>query len=159
MSLREAAAIPEADPPPEPKPSRQSDFWSRTADRSWEGYGFEPPPGFEDRWGRTRKADDPPPRGSGDDKRQWRAAYEAARRRGLDREEEAAAKATAQRRTSSRPKSDRRMNPYLHARTLLRETTLPLSEIATITRLSIYQVVGLKLKMREEDARARRVRA
>ena len=40
------------------------------------------------------------------------------------------------------------MNPFSHARTLIRETSLPLREIASITGLDIYQVVGLKLKMR-----------
>ena len=151
MSLDEAAAAPE--PRQDPKTAKPSDFWSRAAERPWQGYGFDPPPGFEERWGRARSKDDRWGR-SEDDKSRWRAAYEAARRRGLDREE--AEPQPKPRRQSNRPKSDRRMNPFQHARALLKETTLPLAEIASITRLTIYQVVGLKLKMREEAGAARR---
>jgi hypothetical protein len=42
----------------------------------------------------------------------------------------------------------RRMNPSRHAATLLRETSLSFREIASITGLDIYAVVGLKLKLR-----------
>lgn len=92
-----------------------------------------------------------------DEKTRWNTAYEAARRRGLDQEAEAAEAAPPKRRASQQPKSNRRMNPELHARSLLGETTLPLEEVAAITKLSIYQVTGLKLKMRAEAAaRAKR---
>ncbi len=41
-----------------------------------------------------------------------------------------------------------RTDPWRHAHTLLAETSLPFREIAHITGLSIYQVVGVKLKLR-----------
>ena len=42
----------------------------------------------------------------------------------------------------------RRIEPIIHAKTLLKETTLTFREISGITGLDIYQVVSLKLKMR-----------
>ena len=45
-----------------------------------------------------------------------------------------------------------RRGPLVHARVLLRETRLPLSEIASICGLDVYTVAGLKLKMREDAA-------
>ncbi len=162
MDLREAAAAaadaepqPEPQPAPQARPGRPSDFWRKTADRPRNGSGFEAPPGFDERWGRAKRdaRQDRPD----DDKRDWRAAYDAARQRGLDEEDEAPR--PKPRATSSRTKSDRRMNPYLHARTLLNETSLPLGEIAQITRLNIYQIVALKLKMRDEPIFRRRARA
>lgn len=155
MDLREAAAAPEPEEAAKPRAARPSDFWRRAANRQWRSQGFEPPPGFEERWGRARDRDQAGRRPE-EDKRRWRAAYEAARRRGLDREEREPP--PKPRRASNQPKSDRRMNPHQHARSLLRETTLPLAEIASITRLSIYKVVALKLKMREE-VEPRRARA
>jgi len=77
------------------------------------------------------------------DKMRREAALQDAIRRGLVNDEPVPPKfqkATAQKR--------RRMNPWRHARVLLSETSLPFREIATITGLDIYQVVGLKLKMR-----------
>ncbi len=41
-----------------------------------------------------------------------------------------------------------RMNPLKHAAVLLKETSLPFQEVARITGLDVYQVVGMKLKMR-----------
>lgn len=159
MDLREAAAASEPEPEPRPGRSKPKDFWTRAAERGWHGAGFEAPPGFEERWGQTPKGDgkDPRWRKPEDEKRRWNAAYEAARRRGLDGEAEA--NGGKPRRPPQQPKSNRRMNPFQHARSLLRETSLPLSEIADITRLSIYQVVGLKLKMRDEPYVGRRARA
>ncbi len=77
------------------------------------------------------------------DKARREAALREARRRGLDAEE-------SQRQANFRqPRSSRaRMNPYKHAAVLLRETSLPFREIANITGLDIYKVVGMKLKMR-----------
>lgn len=148
MTLEEAAAVPEEQPEAAAKKDEKG-FWRRSTERSWQGQGFDPPPGFEERWGKAARAYDARWRQTEDDKRQWRAAFEAARRRGLD--EEAERQQTAKpRRQSQQRKSDRRMNPFLHARTLLRDTTLPITEIAQITRLDIYEVVGLKLKMRSE---------
>ncbi|MDJ0949012.1 MAG: DUF2786 domain-containing protein [Alphaproteobacteria bacterium] len=75
-----------------------------------------------------------------------RARAEAIKR-GLDAEIESGARARTQRRrwVDSDP---RRMDPRHHASVLLRETQLPLEEVVAITGLDIYQVVGLKLKMR-----------
>lgn len=71
-------------------------------------------------------------------------AMQAAFARGLDADE---------RRAKDRPyaapsRSRRRRDPWSHARALLSETSLPLSEVVDITGLDIYQVAGLKLKMR-----------
>lgn len=41
-----------------------------------------------------------------------------------------------------------RRNGNSHARVLLMETSLPLREVADLTGLDIYQVVGMKLKLR-----------
>lgn len=80
--------------------------------------------------------------------RRAKSAREASLRdalaRGLKLNEE------APRRTSrGSAQSRERRNPYAHARTLLEETSLPLAEIVDITGLDIYQVVGMKLKMRK----------
>ena len=166
MSLQDAAAAPDPEERQERAQRRPGasqgaspgGFWRKAAERTWQGYGFDPPPGFEDRWGRA-KARETRWRRTDDDKRRWRAAYEAARQRGLDQEEQAAEATPKRRPQQNRARSNRRMNPFQHARALLRETSLPLAEIAAITRLSIYQVVGLKLKMREEAGEARRARA
>ncbi len=156
MDLREAAAS--AEPEPEVRrPEPKKDFWSRAAERGWRPNGFEAPPGFEDRWGQTGRDRRQGWRRPEDDKQRWRAAFEAARRRGLDDADEA--ERPRPRRRNNQPKSNRRMNSWAHARALLRETSLPLSEVAQITRLSIYQVVGLKLKMREERENMSRARA
>ena len=80
-----------------------------------------------------------------DDKARREAALRAAQARGLDGEE--LRRSIAGTTAKWRPKV-RRMNPYRHAATLLRETSLSFREIANITGLNIYQVVGLKLKMR-----------
>ncbi|MFQ5972431.1 MAG: hypothetical protein ACE5Q3_08860 [Alphaproteobacteria bacterium] len=79
------------------------------------------------------------------DKFRRAAALRAARARGLDAESSEQAQPG---RTARRYHSHSRMNPFLHARMLIRETSLPLREIASITGLDIYQVVGMKLKMR-----------
>jgi len=80
------------------------------------------------------------------DKARRDAALEEARRRGLDNE--AAPRARKQR---PKPLHARRMNPERHAAVLLKETELPFREVAEITGLNIYQVVGLKLKMRTPE--------
>ena len=69
----------------------------------------------------------------------------AARQRGLD---EDARQAAAPKLAVRMQRSGRRMNPGRHARTLLKETSLPFDEIADITGLDVYQVVGMKLKLR-----------
>ena len=80
-----------------------------------------------------------------EDRARFRAAWEDARRRGLDREEEAPPGRTAQ---GFAWRSRRRLEPVQHATVLLNETRLPFSEIAEITGLDRYAVVGLKLKLR-----------
>ena len=71
------------------------------------------------------------------------AALHAAKSRGLDdspRPLRRLARAFGFRR--------RRVDPVRHASTLLAETAMTFREISGITGLDIYQVVGLKLKMR-----------
>ena len=71
-------------------------------------------------------------------------ALAEARSRGLD------AHAFARRRMPEkriRP-NRRRLDPWTHARVLLTETNLRLSDIVQITGLTVYQVVGLKLNLR-----------
>ena len=157
MDLREAAASAEpAAEPPRPRPPPRPDFWGRAAARGWNGHGFEAPTGFEERWGQAKDRDGRY-RKPEDEKRRWSAAFEAARRRGLDEDE--APPPPKQRSASQRPKSNRRMNPHDHARALIRETSMPLTEVAHITRLSVYQVAAIKLKMRAEPVRGRHARA
>ncbi|HMA14088.1 MAG TPA: DUF2786 domain-containing protein, partial [Kiloniellaceae bacterium] len=79
------------------------------------------------------------------DKARRAEALREAQARGLDADE--LRKAVTASVTQSRMKR-RRMNPDRHAATLLRETSLSFREIATITGLDIYSVVGLKLKLR-----------
>ena len=47
-------------------------------------------------------------------------------------------------------RNGRKRNPAVHARVLLKETRLPLKEIASICGLDVWTVAGIKLKMREE---------
>ena len=79
------------------------------------------------------------------DKLRRESALRAAQARGLDAEE--LRKAVTSTVRAGRVKR-RRMNPDRHAATLLRETSLSFREIANITGLNIYDVVGLKLKLR-----------
>ncbi len=76
------------------------------------------------------------------------ASMRAARERGLDAEEIAAEKRRREREHRRVWRSGARRNPYSHARVLLSETSIPFAEIAAVTGLDIYQVVGMKLKMR-----------
>ena len=78
------------------------------------------------------------------ERERFRAAREEAYRRGLDRERER----RAERSDYAGPRSRRRREPLRHAAILLRETHLPFREIARITGLGLYEVVGLKLKLR-----------
>jgi hypothetical protein len=79
------------------------------------------------------------------DKARRAEALRAAQSRGLDADElrKAVTASVIQARANRR-----RMNPNRHAATLLRETSLSFHEIANITGLDIYAVVGLKLKLR-----------
>ena len=80
-----------------------------------------------------------------EDRARFRAAWDDAVRRGLDCEDK---------RPRREPgpgfvwRSRRRLEPVQHATVLLNETRLPFSEIAEITGLDRYDVVGLKLKLR-----------
>jgi hypothetical protein len=85
------------------------------------------------------------------DKAQWERAWREAQARGLDEEREEA-RARGPQANPQRPRSQRRRNPVSFARTLLQETGLPLHEVAAITQLDIYEVVGLKLKLRNAEA-------
>jgi hypothetical protein len=78
------------------------------------------------------------------DKQRRAEALAAARARGLDAESHATDAAKQRDRLVSR----RKMDPFKHAAVLLEETSLPFHEVAAITGLDIYKVVGLKLKMR-----------
>lgn len=84
------------------------------------------------------------------DKNQWEQAWREAQARGLDESLQEKPKTPPPNLT--RPKSNRRRNPVVFAQVLLRETGLPLEEIAAITQLDMYQVVGLKLKLRDAEA-------
>ncbi len=80
------------------------------------------------------------------ERERFRAAWEDALRRGLDSDEE-----RPRRRAEHRGawRSRRRLEPVQHATVLLNETHLPFAEIAEITGLDRYTVVGLKLKLRD----------
>ncbi len=84
------------------------------------------------------------------DKEQWEQAWRDAQARGLDGEPKEKPKAPPP--NFTRPRSNRCRNPVVFAQVLLKETGLPLQEIAAITQLDMYQVVGLKLKLRDAEA-------
>jgi pyruvate/2-oxoglutarate dehydrogenase complex dihydrolipoamide acyltransferase (E2) component len=85
------------------------------------------------------------------DKARRDEALKAAYDRGLDAEERRRAKRAASRDKTVR-KNSRRRNPLIHAQVLLKETQLPIKEIASICGIDVYTVAGLKLKMRQEAA-------
>ncbi len=76
------------------------------------------------------------------DKARRDAALAEAYERGLDREDGKRNSIRVPRRNATK------RNPHSHAKVLLQETSLPLLEICSLTGLDIYEVVGLKLKMR-----------
>ena len=86
------------------------------------------------------------------DKARYEEALREAYARGLDAEERKAAERRKNRDRVPR-RNSRRRNPEVHARVLLKETRLPLREIASICGLDVWTVAGLKLKMREEAVR------
>ena len=83
--------------------------------------------------------------GVDEDKIRRDAALEEARERGLDGDERRRAAAAANR---VQRRNGRKREPRSHARVLLEETSLPLEEISSMTGLSMYELVGMKLKMR-----------
>ncbi len=80
-----------------------------------------------------------------EERARFQAAWDDALRRGLDPEDDRRPSRTTQ---SFMWRSRRRLEPVQHATVLLNETRLPFSEIAEITGLDRYDVVGLKLKLR-----------
>lgn len=81
-----------------------------------------------------------------------KAAREMARaeavRRGLDVDECKSAARPARRGGAWVDLRPRKMEAHNHAKTLLRETSLPIQEVVDLTGLDIYEVVGMKLKAR-----------
>ena len=114
----------------EPEPLREEGPFERT----WRARAAARAHAFREN---ERRADE--------DRARFRAAWEDALRRGLDREEEPPARRAGQ---GFVWRSRRRLEPVQHATVLLNETRLPFSEIAEITGLDRYAVVGLKLKLR-----------
>ena len=79
------------------------------------------------------------------DKARWQSAVKEAQNRGLDRAE--GKKTVSELRQHKFGKA--RRHPVKHAQVLLNETSLPFFEIAQITGLNVYQVVSIKLQLRE----------
>ncbi len=126
MSLDEAAM------PEPPQPRRQPVFWTqtRTSRHSSSEYA-----GVVNLMEYFLQAD----------KSRREQALRDAYARGLDGAERRARERP--RRPAFRP-NPTKLNPHTHARVLLSETTLPLKEIVSLTGLDIYEIVGMKLKMR-----------
>ena len=81
------------------------------------------------------------------DKARRDAALAEAYERGLDSDKRRKGSVQAPRRNGSK------RNPHSHAQILLKETSLPMLEICSLTGLDIYEVVGLKLKMRAPNSK------
>jgi len=81
------------------------------------------------------------------EKYRWKAAMERAKERGLDKAE-LAKKEAQEAANQRRRKTGSRRDPVKHATILLKETSLPFEDIADITGLDVYQIVGMKLKAR-----------
>ena len=79
------------------------------------------------------------------DKARWQSAVKEAQNRGLDWSEQ---KKTVRELRQHNFRKARR-HPVKHAQVLLNETSLPFFEIAQITGLNVYQVVTIKLQLRE----------
>ena len=79
------------------------------------------------------------------DKARWQSAVKEAQNRGLDWFEQ---KKTVKELRQYKFGKTRR-HPVKHAQVLLNETSLRFSEIAQITGLNVYQVVTIKLQLRE----------
>lgn len=131
MTLDEAAQRNPVEPDPEPEPT--------PAEQRWNAAQREAARRFRE--AEARRAAD---------KRNWERAWREARARGLD--EQPQDRQQRDRTAFQQPRSRRRRNPVDFARTLLTETGLSLQDIADITQLDIYQVAGLKLKLRRAEA-------
>ena len=79
------------------------------------------------------------------DKARWQSAVKEAQNKGLDWSEQK--KTVRELRHHKFGKA--RRHPVKHAQVLLNETSLPFFEIAQITGLNVYQVVTIKLQLRE----------
>ena len=79
------------------------------------------------------------------DKARWQSAVKEAQNRGLDWSEQ---KKTVRELRQHKFRKARR-HPVKHAQVLLNETSLPFFEIAQITGLNVYQIVTIKLQLRE----------
>ena len=79
------------------------------------------------------------------DKARWQSAVKEAQNRGLVWSEQ---KKTVRQLRQHKFGTARR-HPVKHAQVLLNETSLLFSEIAQITGLNVYQVVTIKLQLRE----------
>ena len=79
------------------------------------------------------------------DKARWQSAVKEAQNRGLDWSEQ---KKTVRELRQHKFRKARR-HPVKHAQVLLNETSLRFFEIAQITGLNVYQVVTIKLQLRE----------
>ena len=79
------------------------------------------------------------------DKARWQSAVKEAQNRGLDWSEQ---KKTVKELRQYKFGKTRR-HPVKHAQVLLNETSLRFFEIAQITGLNVYQVVTIKLQLRE----------
>ena len=123
MTLQEAARADAAPPPPPPQPTVAR--WAPQRDVARFVHMSE----------QFIKAD----------KKRREEALQEARDRGLDADERRSA---AERPSTRAAFSRAKRNGVSHARVLLAETTLPLQEVADLSGLDIYQVVGMKLKMR-----------
>ncbi len=77
-------------------------------------------------------------------------AIRAAQARGLDADQRRPRQKSARVFAFSPKKRD----PESHAEALISETAIPLGEIAAITGLNIFQIAGMKLKMRGRRSRA-----
>jgi len=82
------------------------------------------------------------------EKARWEQAMREAIARGLDAPHRDAADGDARGRREWRNAHPKSRDRFTFARVLLAETALPFREVASITGLDVYQVVGLKLKMR-----------
>ncbi len=80
-----------------------------------------------------------------EEKARWQTAVDQARKRGLADQVEQRANTNPRVRSFSKA----RRNPAKHAEVLLKETSLSFNEIANITGLNVYEIVGLKLKLRK----------
>jgi hypothetical protein len=84
-----------------------------------------------------------------DDKKRREEALQEAYERGLDSQERKAAERQAKRPAWKSKSAGARRNPRAHAHVLLAETSMPISEIVSLTGLDVYEVVGMKLKLRQ----------